>query len=436
MTEKKQTEDDTRTFSVASDETIAEMVLSAKANLVVAAPALGEASVDALISRLPDRPTLTVSIIIDADPEVYRLGYGSEKALLRLHEACLANDLALRKQPGLRVGVVVADDACMIFSPTPQLIEAGSKSPEKPNALVLRGTAPIQVAEATSGDREVGMKGQEIGSEPMRQGEILKTLENLKDNPPQQFDIARALRVFSSKVQYVEFEAVGYKLDRKVVPLPSELNDVSDVSLRDQITARIRSPLKDLDSIEIVLEKDGKPQKVKVDSRWLDSERKRIEDQFLYTITGFGKIILHTKRAAFKSSVDDFESIIKKYIAAVKAEIEKKREDFVASVVKEYAPRWRDRPPKFYGDFAIAASPQNIDQDLKRIAMDLFDKSIEFREPRVRIVPKNIAPESIRDKNFKGKVEAAFRKRKAPESLIKSLFEDFDAAPASVAQSK
>jgi hypothetical protein len=51
----------------------------------------------------------------------------------------------------------------------------------------------------------------------------------------------------------------------------------------------------------------------------------------------------------------------------------------------------------------------------------------------VRIVPKNIAPESVRDPLFKSKVEAAFRKRKAPETLIKSLFADFEAAPSSAA---
>lgn len=436
MIEKEQTEEGTRTFSVASDETISQMILSARANLVVAAPALGDASVEALISRLSDRASLTLSIIIDADPEVYRLGYGSERALRRLHEACLANDLALRKQPGLRVGVIVADDACMIFSPTPQLIEAGSKTPEKPNALILRGSAPVQISGATSGDRDAGFKGQEIGSEPMRQGEIQATIENLKESPPQQFDIARALRVFSSKVQYVEFEAVGYKLDRKVVPLPDQLNDVNDSALRDQISSRIRSPLQDLASVELEVARNGKTQKVKVDGRWLDSERKRIEDEFLYGIAGFGKVILHTKREGFKSAVEEFEDVIKAYIAAVKSEIGKKKEDFVSSVVKEYAPRWTARPPKFYSEFAISPTKENIEQDLKRIAEELFDKSIEFKEPKVRIVPKNIAPETIKDQDFKKKVEVAFRKRNAPESLIQSLFEDFDAAPAPATQTR
>ncbi|MBW0159490.1 hypothetical protein [Sedimentimonas flavescens] len=429
MTEQAQGDGIGRTFTVASDEMIASLVHSARRNLVVAAPALDDAVVDALISRLPDRPQLSISIIIDSDPEVYRLGYGSDKALKRLHEVCLANDLALRKQPGLRVGVIVADDDCMIFAPTPLLIEAGSHSPEKPNALVLRGSAASQITAATSGEREGEALNQEVGLVAIRHHEIAQTLASLADNPPQPFDIARALRVFSSKVQYVEFEAVGYKLDRKVVPLPDELTDVSDTGLRDQITSRIRSPLKDLGKVGIQVERDGKMLDIQVDSRWLDAERKQIEDEFLYTITGFGKVILQTKRPEFEAAVEVFSDTIKKYIEAVRSEIGQTREDFVESVVFEYAPRWKVRVPKFYSDFQITPTDENIAEDLTRIAQDLFDKSIDFREPNIRIVPKNIAPESVRDTDFKKKVEAAFRKRRAPEALIKSLFEDFEAAP-------
>ena len=117
---------DDRTFTVASDAALVELVSSAHQRLVIVSPALGDAVVDAVIEQLAKRPALSVTIILDADPEVYRFGFGSEKALKRLHEICLANDLAIRKQPGLRIGLVVSDDVTMIFTPTPLLIEAGS----------------------------------------------------------------------------------------------------------------------------------------------------------------------------------------------------------------------------------------------------------------------------------------------------------------------
>jgi hypothetical protein len=431
MTQSPLFSSDERTFTVASDDALVALVSSANQRLVIVSPALSDAVVDTVIAQLAQRPTLSLTIILDADPEVYRFGFGSEKALKRLHETCVANDLAIRKQPGLRIGLIVSDDTTMIFTPTPLLIEAGSKTPEKPNAVIIRGAPASQIAAATGNDANASPTAQEIGAELVRQTEIVQTLANLTENPPQSFDIARALRVFTSKVQYVEFEATGYKLERKVVPLPPELMDVDDNTLRDQITARIRSPLKDLAAVSIEIERDGKKKTQIVDGRWLDAERKRIEDEYLYAIHGFGKVILQTKRKGFKDEADAFSDLIKKYIDAVREAIKEKRDDFIKSVVAEYSPRWTRRPPQFYSDFQIQPTEGNINADLNRLASGLFDESVNFKEPNVRVVPKNIAPESMRDPAFKGKVEAAFRKRKAPESLIKSLFDDFDAAPSS-----
>ena len=44
-------------------------------------------------------PTPRPRSFLFADPEVYRFDFGSEKALKRLHETYVANDLAVRKQP-------------------------------------------------------------------------------------------------------------------------------------------------------------------------------------------------------------------------------------------------------------------------------------------------------------------------------------------------
>jgi len=90
---------DERTFTVASDDALVALVSSASQRLVIVSPALSDAVVDAVITQLAQRPTLSVTIILDADPEVYRFDFGSEKALKRLHETCVANDLAVRKQP-------------------------------------------------------------------------------------------------------------------------------------------------------------------------------------------------------------------------------------------------------------------------------------------------------------------------------------------------
>jgi hypothetical protein len=73
----------------------------------------------------------------------------------------------------------------MVYSPVPLLIEAGSTSIEKPNAIVLSGTTAEQVAEAARAGPAERAERQEIGHSALvpRTAEALK--RDLKNSPPQ-----------------------------------------------------------------------------------------------------------------------------------------------------------------------------------------------------------------------------------------------------------
>lgn len=69
---------DGRTFAVASDEALVGLISRARNRLVVIAPALTQAVADALARRFDDLGQLDVTVILDSDPEVYRLGFGDQ----------------------------------------------------------------------------------------------------------------------------------------------------------------------------------------------------------------------------------------------------------------------------------------------------------------------------------------------------------------------
>jgi hypothetical protein len=71
--------DPTRTFAVASDDALIELLSSARSRLVVIAPALTKPVADAVARRFNELGQLSVTVILDADPEVYRLGFGDRK---------------------------------------------------------------------------------------------------------------------------------------------------------------------------------------------------------------------------------------------------------------------------------------------------------------------------------------------------------------------
>lgn len=52
---------------------------------------------------------------------------------------------------------------------------------------------------------------------------------------PKEFNVARIEPVFTSMIQFVEFKVEGYKLSKKVAPIPSDLLGLSeDSALKDR----------------------------------------------------------------------------------------------------------------------------------------------------------------------------------------------------------
>jgi hypothetical protein len=127
--------DKSRTFAVASDDVLVKLIQSARKRLVIIAPALTKLVADAISQRLDDLGKIDVTVILDSDPEVYRLGFGDKEALEMVRSASAKQFFDLREQSGVRIGVVISDDVTMIYSPISRTIEAGSTSIEKPNAI-------------------------------------------------------------------------------------------------------------------------------------------------------------------------------------------------------------------------------------------------------------------------------------------------------------
>ncbi len=423
--------DPNRTFAVASDDVLIDLIRKARRRLVVISPALTDKVAAALADRLSDLGSLAISVIVDADPEVYRLGFGTESALDTLREASDRNMFDLRVQPGLRIGAMISDETTMIFSPVPQLIEAGSTSIEKPNAIILSGTATDRLADAAgAGSAEAAAK-QEIGTQPLTPAAVQAVKQDLKANPPQPFDVARALRVFSSRVQYVELEVANYRFSSKQVPLPPELLDVADDRLKKQISSRIRAPVNDLGKLTVLIKTAEKIDAVEVDDKWLSGERKRIEDVYTFVVPNFGRVILSSDRQAFHSEIERFTENLESYHRAVLSALEGVKTDFEDRLVKEYLPRWQEHPPANFARYGLVPTKENLEQQLRDSVQDLLQKAISFEPPRVRIVYKNIAPESVRDTDFLEPLRKIMQRRGVPVAVINSLFASGDAAPAS-----
>ena len=218
-------QDDERTFTAATDAAIISMIKNARRRLVVIAPALSSDVADALAARFEDLENLDIRVIVDADAEVYRLGFGEHKALKVIRKAASQNQLDLREQPGVRIGVIISDDDTMVFAPISKNIEAGSDTVEKPNAIVLRGTASQSLARAAGAQQADDSPAGEIGNAALNPEKVRAMQADLERNPPAKFDIARRLQVFSSRIVYVEFEIRNFALGTKASSSAGRIQD-------------------------------------------------------------------------------------------------------------------------------------------------------------------------------------------------------------------
>jgi len=421
--------DPLRTFAVASDEALVKLIAGARNRLVVIAPALTKRVADAVARRFDDLERLEVTVILDSDPEVYRLGFGDPEALEAIRKASASALFDLREQPGVRIGVVIADDVTMVYSPVSRNIEAGSTSAEKPNAIVLSGGAGDRIAAATGADTAEKAPRPEVGKMALDPAKVQSMQSDLKANPPRPFDITRKMNVFSSKVQYVDFSVSNYRLAARQIALPPELVDVADGDLKDRITGRIRAPFDGIGKLDVAIELDGKTETIKVDDDWLKKERKRIEDGYTFQINNFGRVILYTDREAFDAAIKRFMAIIEGYQAALQKALEASQTAFKTRIVDEFAPRWEKYPPSYFSRWSIEPTPDRIRVELQRLAEEIFEKAVTFDEPKMKVLYKNVAPENVRDPAFLDVLEEIMIKRRVPREIINSLFESGQAAP-------
>lgn len=421
--------DEDRTFTVATDTAVIALIASAERRLVIIAPALSRSVADALAARCEDLDRVDIRVIVDADAEVYRLGFGEREALEVVRDAASRNLLDLRVQPGVRIGVIISDDDTMVFAPVSKNIEAGSDTVEKPNAIILRGTSANCIARAAGAQPDGTQPSGEIGNAALDPAAVKAIQDDLERNPPTRFDITRRLQVFSSRVVYVEFEISGFALSRKQVPLPDDFSTVSDASLQAQISSRLRAPMAAVGALEVLIGEGNEAKAVLVDDPWLRRERKRIEDLYTFQIDNFGRVILREDRKDFDSAVKTFLTVVERYHDKVRAALDTHRAAFQGSFVAEFLPKWKKSPPDYMTRWGNRPDDDSLRAELENRADEVFETMLAFEPPSVRLVEKNVSPANVEDPRFLSRLRAIMERRRVPKAIIDSLFFAADAAP-------
>ncbi|MCX7347877.1 MAG: hypothetical protein NTU78_19530, partial [Alphaproteobacteria bacterium] len=393
-----------RVFTTATDDVIIDMIRSARNRLAVIGPGVTTPVAEAIAARMSDLSVLSLTVILDADPEVYRMGYGDTEALKIIREASKAALFDLREQPGIRIGVIISDERTMVYAPVSRNVEVGPIPGERPNAIALTGPVTDAFAVATGSalqPEQAGHAGgseiqQEIGHQALAPKKVEAMEANLNANPPRPFDLTRRLTVFVTEVQFVDLRLTNALLSSREVRLPPHFLKFNDARLRQDVKSTLKIPINLSEKLEVGFTSHLGEEKLKVSEADLKGLRDLIEQRYFYEWKGRGKVILRKDKEPFKKDLNRLLKLTEAYQASLKSQFEQKKADFRENVVKEFLEFWKSEPPE-YLRLSGTTSERNCREDIENAADIMFGKAVTLGTPEAKIIYKDISIEDLKD---------------------------------------
>jgi len=424
-----------KTFTSVDDSVLIQTISQARQRLVFVAPGLRPPVAHALAGAMRMVPADSIHLVLDVDAEVCRLGYGDKdfEGVRLLQAAAQNHKLTVNHHPGIRIGLLISDEITLVYSPTPELIEAESRQPDKPNAICLRSELPAQLANACA----VGAEGHatlEIGHEPIAQEQIKAVKLDIAERPPKPFNVARIERVFNSMLHFVELRIEDYKLTSRSVSLNAKLFGVQNAEVIRRLSNRYRL-FAETDTLDVEIpafDADGQPLAGKPGQKFgprsIDAERKRIKARFIMEAGDFGLIIQRKDVAAFEKELKLLVVRIAAYKAAVQDIIKKRTDEIVSELLNALKETLRANPPEHWRSRFLGKEP--TDDDIRRLFEEEVRSEVERVKtdfaPRVFHAFKDVTYQTFHDENFRKLLEHRFGR-----DAIARLFEEHDAAPES-----
>lgn len=419
------------TFCAVDDTALIELIQTAERRIVYIAPGVHYPVAKIIAQRFNDLFTPDITVILDPDEDVCRIGYGDIEGLKLLGDlAEKKKGFLMRSQPGLRLGVLLVDDKMMVWSPTPRSVEAPPSSMQipnnkiitdqtqlAPNGLLLGPNPGEQITKAVSAD--VG-SSTEISKNTVTSEKVQETVNALENNPPIPVDLALITRVFSTKLQFVELTVKGAKISRSQLKVPSSLLN-ADVKgdLRNLIESKLHA-FADLRDTEIKVPAflNGEPAFDSLGARGeeLVSEssllrlRNVIEGRYIYDITGYGRLIEKDKKIQFEKQVKAFEEQLLEHSKGIRNLLDEQATQILDDAINLIMTRIGHSADTGTGD-KLKIRPEQLRDELQK-GIDRAKTEL----PAVTLVFKDVTYEQTQNAQFRDRV-----RKSLPDSVRKRL---------------
>lgn len=403
------------TFETIDDAGLALRIRDARERVLLCAPGFGDPVSAALIEAHGRLGRERVVVIVDGTAQAARLGYGHFDAVGQLSQA----GVAIRVEPGLRLGTLIVDGQGWCFATPPLLVDATMEKAVAPNAMCLMPAQVEALARAISPPAQPFKEGQfgpavqpEIGAVTAKPEALASVQAALQADPPQQFDIARKVNVFNAFVEFVELSLVGTELTRQRVALPRDLLlAVSDRDTRERLTTSFQ-----LIDPGATIGREAKEIRQAVD---------KLRKVHTRVLNPYGSITLRSNRQRLEAAVAAVQVQVAAFAGTVKNRLQKEIDHSRKQLVQSVLPGLKAKPPEallagVVGKPTVEQITRWIDRQLDQ-AFPKVDDIVS--EMRLVLTIKAVTFEMLKEPKFQAGVREAY-----PDVDFDKPFSEFTAA--------
>jgi hypothetical protein len=405
------------TFIAVNDDVLIKHINQAKERIIYIAPGISQSLAVKLCEVIDQIEELNITVILDSSDEVCRIGYGDFEGLRLLHEHSKNRHFALRKQEGIRSGILIVDENVLVWSPTPLSIEDHPHQNNMANGVLLSKNPSDQIALAMAAEgTETSFDMSEVAVSVITDQDVADTKDKIERNPPVPVDLARATKVFNSKLQFIEIEMKNVALSRRQIKIPPYLlNADVGIELSELLDTKIKG-LTDLRTVEIKVpefsddgsptyNQDGKQKECMESEASLERKRKTLEKRYIYNLPKYGWVIEKENVPKFEDIIRAYEAQLKKYAEGIKTHVANEANKLADQVIKLIKQRssQSDKTPK-------------IDFDLLKEDIIKNINSIKDEKPSIHYLLKDITFQQTKDSDFFDLI-----KKNVPPHVMKRL---------------
>jgi hypothetical protein len=332
----------THLFCHLDSQDIADLIRSAQRFVCYAGPGVQKAPAQAMAKVAARIGVEMVTVALDFDERVMRMGFGDMEAVKALRSA----GIMVSDASGMRTALVLVDDEGYLFTPTALYLEAESHSKQAANAMRLSteqlrealarlspAAKAIAVAQAQSEqERErIAALPVEVGSKPVTEEKFDQVDQSLKEAPPVQFDLARQVRVFNAYLQYVELKLTGAAIQRHRFAIPPNILKLGGSK---DLEGRLRTTFD-------LIEKGGK-----LSSKKLEDDLNEIRKNFTPSLgKDHGRVVLKSAKPHLERRLETFKADLEAHQKTVAAELQGQLDKSRMQIIDYYTQRVIDNPP-------------------------------------------------------------------------------------------